>query len=323
VSRLKVGVVGTGFIAGRHLAALTASPDVEVVAVADPVRERAEAAAARCGARSHGDGLALLESEELDAVWLCVPPFAHGPLEAAAVARGLPFFVEKPLALDLAAAETIAAEVARAGLLTAVGYHWRHLEVVRRAAETVPAGRAQLVTGSWLDRTPAAPWWVRRSGSGGQVVEQATHVLDLARLLAGEVDLVSAAERPAGADGEVATAAVALLRFASGAVGSLSSTRVLGWRHAVGVQVVAEGRVVELAERSLTDHELRVVTADGEEVSRSDEDPVAAEDREFVDVLLGRAAEVRVPYAEALRTHALACAVDRAAREGSSIRPAR
>ena len=322
MSRLRVGVVGTGFIAGRHLAALTASPDVAVVAVADPVRERAEAAAARCGARAHGDGLALLDTEELDAVWLCVPPFAHGPLEAAAVARGLPFFVEKPLALDLATAEAVAAEVARTGLPTAVGYHWRHLGVVQRAAETVPAGEVQLVTGSWLDRTPAAPWWVQRAGSGGQVVEQTTHVLDLARLLAGEVDLVSAAERPAGADGEVPTAAVALLHFASGAVGSVSSTRVLGWRHAVGLQVVTEDRVVELSERSLTDHSLRVVTADGEEVCRSDEDPVAAEDREFVDVLHGRSAGVRVPYAQALRTHALACAADRAAREGTSVRPA-
>ncbi|MDP9428456.1 MAG: Gfo/Idh/MocA family oxidoreductase [Actinomycetota bacterium] len=323
MSRLRVGVVGTGFIAGRHLAALKASGDVEVVAVADPVRERAEAAAARCGARAHGDGLRLLETEELDAVWLCVPPFAHGPLEAAAVARGLPFFVEKPLALDLATAEAIAAEVARTGLPTAVGYHWRHLWVVQRAAETVPTGEVQLVTGSWLDRTPGVPWWVQRSGSGGQVMEQTTHVFDLARLLAGEVDLVSAAEHPSGVDGEVGTAAVALLRFSSGAVGSISSTRVLGWRHAVGLQVVADGRVVELSERGLDDHELRVVTADGEEVVRTDEDPIAAEDREFVDVLLGRAAEVRVPYAEALRTHALAWAADQAAREGAPIRPAR
>ena len=64
-----------------------------------------------------------------------------------------------------------------------------------------------------------------------------------------------------------------------------------------GLQLVAEGRVMELSERSLTDHELRVVTADGEEVVRSDEDPVAAEDREFVDVLLGRTAEVPTPAA--------------------------
>jgi hypothetical protein len=89
----------------------------------------------------------------------------------------------------------------------------------------------------------------------------------------------------------------------------------------VGLQVVADGRVVELSERSLDDHRLRVVTADGEEVQRTDADPIAAEDREFVDVLLGRADRVRVPYSEALRTHALACAADRAAREGAAARP--
>ncbi|HEX2072794.1 MAG TPA: Gfo/Idh/MocA family oxidoreductase [Geodermatophilus sp.] len=323
MSRLRVACVGTGFIAGRHLAALSGFPDVEIVAVADAVPERAAEVAARYGARPYEDGLALLETEDLDAVWLCVPPFAHGPLEAAAIARRLPFFVEKPLALDLTTAQALADQVAEAGLVTAVGYHWRHLELVQRAADLLRDAPAQLVTGYWLDRTPGAPWWSRRSGSGGQVIEQTTHIFDLARVLVGEVDTVAALERaaPGGADGEVPVTASALLGFASGAVGSISSARVLGWRHRVGLHVVAEGAAVEIGERGLSDHELRVVTAAGEEVLRSEEDPIAREDREFLDVLLGRAAAVRVPYAEGLRTHALACAADRSAREGTTIRP--
>jgi predicted dehydrogenase len=56
------------------------------------------------------------------------------------------------------------------------------------------------------------------------------------------------------------------------------------------------------------------------EVLRSGQDPIAAEDREFLDVLLGRTARTRVPYEEALRTHALACAADRSAREGVPVR---
>ena len=80
----------------------------------------------------YDDGLALLASEELDAVWMCVPPFAHGPLEAAALERKLPFFVEKPIGLDLDGAVEVADRVVAAGLLTAVGYHWRHLEVLQR-----------------------------------------------------------------------------------------------------------------------------------------------------------------------------------------------
>jgi myo-inositol 2-dehydrogenase/D-chiro-inositol 1-dehydrogenase len=316
VSRLRVACVGTGFIAGRHLAALAGLDDVEVVAVADPVRERADAAAGPVGARAYDDGLALLETEELDAVWLCVPPFAHGPLEQAAVARSLPFFVEKPLSADLATAVDVAARVRTSGLLTGVGYHWRHLALVQQAAELLRATPAQLVTGTWLDRTPPPPWWSQRSMSGGQVVEQTTHLYDLVRLLVGEVTSVHAVE--VGPDGGVPTASSAVLRFASGAVGSISSTRVLDRRHRVGLHLSAPERAVELVERALSDHELRV---DGGEGLVSGEDPIAAEDREFVAALRGEGT-VSVPYEEGLRSHALAWAADLSAREGRTVEPA-
>lgn len=54
-------------------------------------------------------------------------PFAHGAPERAAITRGLPFFVEKPVTLDMDVAEADTAEVAERGLATAVGYHWRYL----------------------------------------------------------------------------------------------------------------------------------------------------------------------------------------------------
>ncbi len=85
MNRLRVALVGTGFIAGRHLGALAAMPEVEV-AVADPVLERAEAAAQQLGARAHADGLALLAAEDLDAVWLCVRRWAG---TAASTTRGV------------------------------------------------------------------------------------------------------------------------------------------------------------------------------------------------------------------------------------------
>lgn len=315
--RLRVGCIGTGFIAGRHLAALAAMPDVEVVAVADPDIERAQAAAGRVAARAYGDGLTLLATEDLDAVWLCVPPFAHGPLEQAALERNLPFFVEKPLAVDLATAQAIAEGVRARGLLTAVGYHWRYLGVVEQALGLLRETPPQLVVGQWLDATPPAPWWSRRQGSGGQLVEQTTHLFDLARCLGGEVDGVSAAEstltRSGHPDADVPTASTAMLRFASGALGSISSSCLLDGRYRVGLRLVAAGRVVELRERALSDHELRV---DDEQIARSDQDPIAAEDRAFVDALQDRGTDIRVPYGEALRTHALVCAADRSARDG-------
>jgi hypothetical protein len=74
--------------------------------------------------------------------------------------------------------------------------------------------------------------------------------------------------------------------------------------------------VLELRERALSDHELRV---DDVAVARSDQDPIAEEDRAFVAALLGREDDVRVPYDEALRTHALVCAVDQSARTGLAV----
>jgi myo-inositol 2-dehydrogenase/D-chiro-inositol 1-dehydrogenase len=319
VSRQRIGCVGTGLIAGRHLSALAGFADVEVVAVADPVRDRADAVAVRYGARAYDDGLALLQAEELDGVWLCVPPFAHGPLEHAALDRSLPFFVEKPLAHDLATAVRIGERVREQGLLTAAGYHWRHLDVVEQAAALLRAVRPQLVTGRWLDRTPAAPWWSRREQSGGQVLEQTTHLFDLARLLVGEVEWVFAAEvttaREQFPDADVPTASTAVLTFACGAVGSLSSACVLDARQGVGLQLVGEGTVVEFTERALADHELRISDRGGEQVVQSSQDPIVREDREFVDALVAGDREVRAPYAQALRTHAVAWAADRSARE--------
>jgi predicted dehydrogenase len=153
------------------------------------------------------------------------------------------------------------------------------------------------------------------------VLEQTTHLFDLARLLAGEVVRVEAAEVAAPGDGIAPLAATATLHFASGAVGSIVSARLLPARHRVGLQLIADGCSVELSERSLVDHELRIVTGDGEELRQVDEDPIAAEDRAFLDAVATGGTDVRAPYADALRSHALAWAADRSAREGTPISP--
>ena len=323
MSRLRVACIGTGFIAGRHLSALAAMPDVEVVAVADAQRERADEVAARYGAHAYTDGALLLEQEQLDAVWLCVPPFAHGPLEHAALELGLPFFVEKPLAVDLPTAVEVAARVRERALLTCVGYHWRSLHVVAQARQALQDRRVELLTATWLDSTPPAPWWSRRSGSGGQLLEQTTHLVDLARLLVGEIRTVQALEvthlRDAWPQADVPTASAVLLRFTSGAIATITSSCVLDRRHDVSLRLVTDGRLVDLRERALSDHELRVSTGEGEQVVRDRQDPIATEDRAFVDALLAGNDSVPVPYEEALRTHAAVCAADLSAREGGAV----
>src|SRR5215207_7665818 len=119
----RIGFIGAGGIAGRHLGNLLSFPDVSVVAIADPDQERAQMQAARCNASVYTSHQEMLASEMLDALYICVPPFAHGAPEEAAIRAGLPFFVEKPIAVEPGTAEQIAAAVTEHGLITAVGYH--------------------------------------------------------------------------------------------------------------------------------------------------------------------------------------------------------
>jgi myo-inositol 2-dehydrogenase / D-chiro-inositol 1-dehydrogenase len=313
VTGVAVGMVGAGAVATRHVRTLLAMGGVRVAAVADPAIERARLLAGQAGATAYASHLDMLERERLDAVYVCVPPFAHGPPELAAIDAGLPLFVEKPVAIDLDTAERIAARLAGRPLLTCTGYHWRWLDIFDRAADLLAANPARLVSCSWLDKVPPPPWWRRRDGSGGQTVEQTTHVLDLARALAGEVTEVQAfGTRAPGAD--VDEVSVGSLRFAGGAVGSLASTCLLPHLHRAGVEVVADGMWLSLSETEL------VVESDGERALwRAQADARPLPDRDFVQAVRGGPDRIRVPWPEAYRTHRVACALARSADEGRPV----
>jgi predicted dehydrogenase len=192
LERVRVGMVGAGAVAARHVRTLLAMDGVEVAAVADPALDRAKELADQAGAAAYPNHMELLDGERLDAVYICVPPFAHGAPELAVIDAGLPLFVEKPVAIDQETAAAIAARLERRPLVTCTGYHWRWLDIFDRAAELLADRPARLVQCFWLDKVPPPRWWLRRDGSGGQVIEQTTHVLDTARGLAGEVTEVHA-----------------------------------------------------------------------------------------------------------------------------------
>ncbi|GAA2702101.1 Gfo/Idh/MocA family protein [Micromonospora olivasterospora] len=313
----RVGLVGAGGVAQRHARVLDGFADVEILGVTDVTRDAAAELADAYGARAFLDVDELLAAGP-DAVYVCVPPFAHGPVEEAVVAAGVPMFVEKPVALDLDTAERIADLVARRGLLTGVGHHWRYLHVVEQARELLADRPVRMVGGSWLDRVPPVAWWARRDRSGGPVVEQAAHVLDLMRLLVGEVAEVSAygdGTPPPVEGADVDSVTTAALRFAEGAVGTLAAACVLGWKHRAGLEIVADGLALSLAEDGLT-----ICAEDGERYLPADPDGArVAVDRAFVDAVRGVGDDVRVPYAEALGTQRLALAVAESARTGRPV----
>jgi myo-inositol 2-dehydrogenase / D-chiro-inositol 1-dehydrogenase len=314
---VRIGIVGAGGVGERHARVLASLPGVVVAAIADLDPQRARPVAEAVGAVAYPTPDALLDGGDVDALYVCTPPFARGRAEGMAAERGLPLFVEKPLAADLATAEAVAERVAAAGIPTATGYHWRHLDIVSEARALLAGRQPGLVTGRWFDKVPPPAWWARRAGSGGQVVEQATHLVDLARYLVGEVRSVSALGTTCGAlgaDGDVDEASVAILGFRNGAVGTMAATCLLPRKQATTLDIVSPGLAVELSES-----ELVVRDAAGERRVTPANDARWEVDREFVEVVRGRLREARVPYADALVTHRVACAMADSALSGEPV----
>jgi predicted dehydrogenase len=318
MTKTRIGFIGAGGIAQRHLGVLEQFEDVELAGFADPDFDRAVASASRFGARAYQNSAELLDDPQLDAVYICIPPFAHGEAERLAIQRGLPFFVEKPLSLEIEVAEAIAKDVAAANIITAVGYHWRYIDTVEEARRRLADRPAQLISGYWLDQTPPPQWWWHKDQSGGQMVEQTTHIIDLARYLVGEVTqvfgLAGHRDREAFPGLDVPTTSAASLQFASGAIGNIASTCILNWGHRVGLHIFAEGLALEL-----TDHDIMIDVGAGRPVQHAQGDPVWREDRDFVDAVRGENNRIRCPYGEALKTHRVALAITQSAREGKAL----
>ena len=317
MAQLRVGLAGAGGVGARHASTIGGLPDVRLVGVTDVDAGRARALADQQDAEVFPDLEALLTSGRLDALWLCLPPFAHGEPERAVLESGLPFFVEKPLAADLATAERIAESVADKQIVTATGYHWRAMAGVGRAAEILADHPVRLAHASWWDKVPPVSWWLRRDGSGGQIVEQATHLVDLLRLLVGEPVWVAAHAScdPDRDPSLVDTATAAMLRFDAGAVGTLSSTCLLRRKQAASLSLIGEGVFVEVREAD-------TLISLGDTVEVMADEGVSKErvDAEFCQaVRSGDPGAVRVPYAEALRTHRVGDAVDRSVRAGAPV----
>src|SRR3954464_7718756 len=90
VSGLRVGLVGAGGVGQRHAQTLAGLDGVRLVAVTDVDAARTEELARRHDARAYPDVEALLAASGLDAVWVCLPPFAHGASERLLLEAGLP-----------------------------------------------------------------------------------------------------------------------------------------------------------------------------------------------------------------------------------------
>jgi predicted dehydrogenase len=291
VAELRAGIVGAGWIAGTHAATLADLDGVRVVATADVVPGRA-----------HYESLQeMLVRERLDLVVVCTPPDAHRDVAVAAAEAGLAIYLEKPVAHALADARAIAAAVDASGVVCGVGYQYRAISFL----SDLPRDAA-LLLGTGVSDTLQRSWLGDRARGGSMILERASHLIDLERLLAGDVAAVSAVEA-----GDAVSVG---LRFASGALGTVTVGRARGgpgWR----LELAGEDRTatVEL------DPAFRV-RLPGTELEHDGPPPLRLSLACFVDAAARRdPGAVCCPLDDAVATLAVALAAQEAAERGVTV----
>jgi predicted dehydrogenase len=191
--KIRIAVLGAGFIGKIHLEKFAMLPDVILQGVYDPAGRLASEAAAKAGARVVYDSAeAAFESRDVDAVVLAVPNRLHADMAVKALEAGKHVLLEKPMAVELAQAAAIAAAARRTGLTLMIAHQKRWNWAVRRVLERLDRGelgRIYFAKAIYLRRRGIPGWgsWftrMRESG-GGPLIDIGVHVLDLALFLMG------------------------------------------------------------------------------------------------------------------------------------------
>jgi len=231
---VRVGFIGTGGIATEaHLPALKEIEGVEIVALCDTRKERADAAAQQFGGRAYADHREMLDREDVDALFVCLPPDAHTDAELIAASRGAHLFIEKPIVLTMDKGVEIAEAIKKADVISCVGYQLRYFPVADAARSFLADKTIGMVVGNRWGGIPGGPdhWWRVMDRSGGMFHEMATHNMDLIRYLVGDVATVYARySRNLLQDVEnltVPDAQVIVMEFKNGATGCFSTTCAL------------------------------------------------------------------------------------------------
>ncbi len=329
-NKIKVAFIGSGGMAKQHAPNYEKIEDAHIVGFCDVVSERAEAIAKEYGGQAFTDPTEMLDTVEPDGVYILLPPFAHGEAEFACLERGIPFFVEKPINLDLAQAEEIAQGVADGGLLTSAGYLNRYRTGINKARQMLQDDPAVLALGGWISGSPTpdpnfpiSVWWINKSRSGGQFIEQVTHTVDLVRFLMGEATQVAAVSAEGFNVGfpnyDIEDAWAVSVKFASGGVANLHACCASNTRESISLDVYAKNCSFQFTGWEHNCKIFRVGEEEPEEILGG-EDVFYLEDVAFVEMLRsGDQSKVQSDYADAVKTLQITIAADQSVATKKTI----
>ena len=322
--KLRVGVIGCGRISVMHFVSIGSIDEVELVACCDIKKERADAAAKEYGVKAYTSYEEMLDTENLDAVHLCLPHHLHCKVAIAAFERGVHVLTEKPMDIDYASAENAVKRAKELGVTFGVIFQCRYNNSAKLVKDAVTSGRLGKVisarsTLTWTrpdDYYASSDWkgtWDKEGG--GVVIDQAIHSIDLTRwVIDSEVESVSCSMANRGHKlVDVEDSAEGLVTFKNGVRYGFYCMNNYGCDEPIEIRLLCEkGRVVFGYDDAL------ITYNDGTtESAHQDENKLSYKGgkdywgihhvkqiRQFYNALLGRE-ELEISGEEALKTHKL------------------
>jgi len=242
---MRVGILGCGRM-GNERARATIALGHRLAAVYDPDISRARMLAAKYSASSVVRAQDEIPWSNLDAVFVSTPPNFRTNYELAAIEAHLPFFVEKPVAVESSDCIAALEALSRSPTVHAVGY-------MNRCRSSVLFGRELLtqhhILGAcchWVGRKYQVDWWLQDAQSGGPLNEQATHAFDVFRFLIGEISAVAATTRDSTETSMLPLTVACAVNFSAGQLGTIFYSCEAADKH-VNLRVITADGVLEFA----------------------------------------------------------------------------
>lgn len=351
----KLALIGCGGIGSYHLDNFLKLTDlVELAGFCDLILSRAEKFVKKAGSgKAFSSFMDMLDQVKPDMVFIGIPPTCHGEIEFACIKRGIPFFVEKPLALDANLAKAILKKVQETNLITASGFQCRYDSVNEEAKAYINSHAIVHVQGSRVGSIPEVPWWRLKATSGGQLVEQTIHQMDILRYLLDDepetvysvasTGYITQEECPGYLNDDLSTT---IITFKKGTTctmmtgcysqdaSSWDSKMTFGARDSrMDYRLITNATFFGTADCAEAAENLGgVISGDGMQRSSGNEAGITVQtsndfgvecDRTFIEaVISGDASKIRSPYADAWKSVAFTLACNKSMETGLPVRVA-
>jgi predicted dehydrogenase len=328
--RLRTGILGCGSFAHRHARTLQKlENDIEMVAFCNRTIEKASAFSMQYTngqASVFADHHEMFEKVPLDVVVICLPPYAHSDEVEIAANMGIHIFIEKPIAQTAEHAWSMVNAAEKTGIVTQVGFMFRFGEAIEHLKGMIDSGEAGpvgLMSARYFCNALHAPWWRKRELSGGQLVEQVIHMVDLMRFLIGDAMTVYSRQENMFhqdiKDYTIEDVSATIFGFANGGMGVIYATNgAIPNRWINDYRVVSRNLTVEFTDSNHATFHYTSESNRQSEVISSERDVYLAEMEDFL-TSIRTGSNARTPLREGAKSLDLALAATRSAQIRSEV----